>query len=237
MVRAITKQLLESFTNALLPPRCVFCGLSFAGRFVCEGCHHDLPWIANSCERCGSPTAVALPPGTICGRCQKRPPPFEMTLAPLHYDFPIDAAIKALKFGRKLHFAPPLAWLALQKLQPIAHRFDALIPVPLYRWRHATRGFNQADELANHLQRFSGLPIRHCISRVRQTEPQSGLDAATRKRNMSDAFQMIAPPAAERVLIVDDVMTTGETCRAVASVLRRGGIRHVSVLTIAHASP
>ncbi len=230
------KRLGASLANILLPPQCVFCGQSVLGQFVCDGCHHDLPWITNSCERCGTPIATQLPAGTVCGKCQLKPPPFETTLAPLHYDFPIDAAIKALKFGRKLFLAPALASLALEKLLPVADSFDALVPVPLYRWRHATRGFNQAHELAKFLKRCCGLPIRRCVTRARRTAPQSGLNAAARKRNMTRAFVLVDSPACDRILIVDDVMTTGETCRAMASVLREGGVKHVSVLIIAHAS-
>ena len=148
----------------------------------------------------------------------------------------MDAAIKALKFERKLHFAPALASLLLPVLMPELDRFDALVPVPLFRWRRAMRGYNQAHELAKFLRVTTGLPISQCALRARKTEPQSGLDAATRRRNMNGVFQLQHAPECTRPLIVDDVMTTGETCRALASVLIAGGVERVGVLTIAHAS-
>ena len=237
MLTAAAKLIGRHLADLLQPAACVFCGGTRSGKFVCGGCHADLPWIEFACECCGTPLGAPLPAGVVCGRCQQRPPPFYTTIAPLHYDFPLDAAIKALKFERRLYLAPALASLALPRLASLAHNFDALVPVPLYRWRHARRGFNQAQELAKHLHRFTALPIRHCVARTRPTESQSGLDAAMRKSNMSGAFRMIAAPRCQRPLIIDDVMTTGETCRALASTLLAAGVEQVGVLTIAHASP
>ena len=237
MLRIGAKQACARLAELMLPTCCVFCGDKSQGSTVCEDCYRDLPWITHACERCGTPLAAALPAGVICATCQQRPPPFEITIAPLHYDFPVDAAIKALKFQRRLYLAPALASLVSPMLVGRASHYDALVPVPLYRWRHATRGFNQAQELARYFRRLTGLPIRRCVVRTRRTEMQSGLDAATRKRNMYGAFKMIVSPGCKRVLIVDDVMTTGETCRALASALRAGGVEHVGVLTVARASP
>ena len=233
----VAKQTGMRLAERLLPTCCVFCGDTSAGSDVCRGCYRALPWITHACARCGTPLASPLPTGVVCAACQQRPPPFETTIAPLHYDFPVNAVIKAFKFGRKLYLAPALASLALPALVRCANHFEALVPVPLYRWRHATRGFNQAHELAKYFRRCTGLPVRHCAVRTRRTEPQSGLDAVTRRRNMRGAFKLIASPKSKRVLIIDDVMTTGETCRALASALLAGGVEHVGVVAIAHASP
>jgi ComF family protein len=227
---------LSRVVDLLLPASCAFCGVAASEELICQGCLDDLPWVAHACERCGTPVATPLPPGVSCGSCQQRPPPFDTTFAPLHYDFPVDAAIKALKFERRLHLAPALASLMLPVLAPELDRFDALVPVPLYRWRRARRGYNQAHELAKFLRVTTGLPISQRVLRTRNTEPQSGLDAATRRRNMKGVFQLHHPPECARPLIIDDVMTTGETCRALASVLIAGGAERVGVLTIAHAS-
>jgi ComF family protein len=232
----LAKKALSRVADLLLPASCAFCGGPTSSELVCQGCLDDLPWIAHACERCGTPVATSLPPGVTCGICQQRPPPFDATFAPLHYDFPVDAAIKALKFERKLHFAPALASLLLPVLEPELDRFDALVPVPLYRWRRAMRGYNQAHELAKFLRARTGLPISQCAVRTRKTEPQSGLDAATRRRNMKGVFQLQHAPDCARPLIIDDVMTTGETCRALASVLIAGRVERVGILTIAHAS-
>jgi len=237
MFRATASNWIANLVDRLLPTECAFCGERVSARPVCKGCFADLPWITHACACCGTPIASPLPAGVFCGNCQQRPAPFDYTIAPLHYKFPVDAAIKALKFGRRLHMAPALA--ALVEDQPALHAglFDALVPVPLYRWRQAARGFNQAQELAKHIRGFSGLPIRCCVERVRRTEPQSGLDAARRRHNLRQAFRMVAAPQCSHALIVDDVMTTGETCRSLATTLLTAGVERVSVLAIARASP
>ena len=112
---------------------------------------------------------------------------------------------------------------------------DALLPVPLHWWRHATRGFNQADELCRILQKNHKLPLIRNVTRVRATPYQSGLDARSRRRNLRSAFAARGQINARHVLIVDDVITTGETCRQLAKVLRKNGAEKVSVLAIARA--
>lgn len=112
---------------------------------------------------------------------------------------------------------------------------DALLPVPLHPWRHAARGFNQALELARPLARRSGLPLLTITRRVRRTRPQTGLTAAERRRNLRGAFSVTRRLPCRHPLIVDDVMTTGETCSQLARVLLAAGAEDVSVLTAARA--
>jgi len=224
------------YSARLLAVSCVFCGEPTTQQPVCASCWEDMPWIAHACRRCGNPTTTRLV-DVVCASCQQSPPPFFLTIAPLHYEFPLDAAIKALKFRRKLHLVPALSALVMPALAAHVSHFDALIPVPLYRWRHATRGFNQAQELARHVHQWSGLPVSNCVARTRRTAPQSGLDAVARRQNMREAFGLTTALACRYPLIVDDVMTTGETCRALATTLLDGGAERVGVLTIAHASP
>ena len=95
------------------------------------------------------------------------------------------------------------------------------------------RGFNQADELARTLRRKTMLPMLHNVKRIRSTPFQSGLDAAARKRNMLNAFCARTPVTARHVLIVDDVITTGESCRGLAKVLLQAGAAKVSALAVA----
>lgn len=154
--------------------------------------------------------------------------------APLRYAFPVDAAIKALKFRRRLDLAPMLAGLLLPWLAANAGRFDGLVAVPLHRVRNAARGFNQAEELARCLSAKSGLPLRRGAKRRRRTASQSGLAAAARRRNVRGAFVACGAPG-RRPLIVDDVVTTGETCRELARVLLAAGAESVGVVSVARA--
>ena len=160
-------------------------------------------------------------------------PPLTVVAAPLEYAFPIDAALKLLKFHRRLDYTPALGELLWRTLQELPTDIDAVLPMPLHWRRQAMRGFNQAEELARTLRRKALLPMLHKIKRRRSTPFQSGLDAAARKRNMRDAFCARAGVTARHVLIVDDVITTGESCRALAKVLLQAGAAKVSALAVA----
>ena len=228
------RRLGERCVAQILPRTCGLCGAGLATGTICAGCRDDLPWIRRACVRCALPLAGST--DTVCGTCQRREPPFFLAHAPVHYAFPIAAVVKAFKFRRKLYLGRLLADLMRPWLAERRGCFDALIPVPLHRWRHAARGFNQAAELAVHLRATTGLPIRHCVRRVRRTRTQSDLDAAERRRNVKGAFVVAGSPRCRHALLVDDVLTTGETCRELSLVLRRAGVEEVSVLAIARAS-
>lgn len=155
------------------------------------------------------------------------------TLAPLHYQFPIDAMLKSLKFHNRVWVGPAMAELVAPKLANF--EFDVITPLPLHRWRHGIRGYNQAAELAHPLGRYCDKPVRHLLRRVRRTRPQSGLDAATRRQNLRAAFKVRTRCLPERVLLVDDVMTTGATLNEAAATLSRAGVGTVIALAIARA--
>ena len=227
---------IDSLSRHLLPRSCVLCGvLLSAGRF-CNDCLSDLPWIVAACDRCGQPLGAPLPEGTFCVVCQQRAAPFEKAFAPLLYSFPIDSALKALKFNRQLFYAPAFGELLAPLLENLFPEVDSLLPVPLHRRRHASRGFNQADELCRPLQRTSGLPTIGNVCRVRFTKPQTGLEASERRRNMRAAFEVRGTLRFRHPLLIDDVITTGETCRQLAGTLLRAGAEQVSVLAVARAA-
>lgn len=177
-----------------------------------------------------------LPEGTFCVACQRRPLPFDKAFAPLLYSFPVDSALKALKFNNQLFYAPAFGELLIPLQREIFPTVDALSPVPLHRRRHAGRGFNQAAELCRPLQRVSGLPLIDNVRRTRATKPQTGLDSAERRRNMKAAFEVRGILRHRHPLVIDDVITTGETCRQFADALLRAGAERVSVLAVARAA-
>ena len=170
-----------------------------------------------------------------CADCQQQPPQFYAAASPLLYEFPVDMAIKSLKFRRNLYYTPVFAEMMLQQMRLTFADVDVLVPVPLHRWRQALRGFNQALELASTLSRRSGIPVAHNISRARATKTQSGLTAEERRHNLRGAFRVASKLKGHSPLIIDDVMTTGETCNQLAMELLSAGAERVSVLTIARA--
>lgn len=210
--------LLRAIENAVMPRRCVFCGLRTRApeRFICVGCADDLP-------------AIASPP----------PPessPLTCDIAPLAYAFPVDAAIKALKFRRRLFYVPAFADLLCAAADGLPGDIDSVQPVPLHWRRRWFRGFNQAVEIAIPVAKRLRVPLIGNVRRRRATPFQSGLSAKERAQNLRSAFTVKGDVRQYRhVLIVDDVITTGTTVHQVARVLRRAGVNNVSALAIARA--
>ncbi|MGB5688976.1 MAG: ComF family protein [Woeseiaceae bacterium] len=208
---------LSALENAVMPLCCVFCGIRTRPpeNHICAGCDADLP-------------AIDSPPPPVSS-------PLEFEVAPLAYEFPVDAAIKALKFKRCLFYAPALAELLCRECRHLPDDIDAVLPVPLHWRRRWFRGFNQADEIAAPVAKHLGVPMLRTVKRVRATPFQSGLSARERARNLRGAFDVRAALLAHHVLIVDDVITTGATLRQLARVLRRTGVGRVSALAVARA--
>ena len=198
-----------------MPVRCAFCAAKCASfeRFICAGCMQDLPWRTPlfSTEH----------------------PPLTVMAAPLEYAFPVDAALKLLKFQRRCDYVPAFAELLWQLAGEMPPDIDALLPMPLHWRRQAVRGFNQANELGRELQKRCGLPLLCGIRRVRSTPFQSGLDARARRQNLRDAFFARETINAQHVLIIDDVITTGESCNRLAAVVLAAGAEKVSALAVA----
>lgn len=209
--------LLRAFTDAVMPLRCVFCGVRSRGpeKYICTGCDEDLP-------RIDSPS----PPVSS---------PFEAEVAPLAYEFPVDAAIKAFKFQRRLYYAPAFAGLLCDACDQLPDDIDSVLPVPLHWRRRWFRGFNQAHEIAKPVAQKLGVPIVSKVRRKRATPFQSGLSARERAGNLRAAFMARGGFAGQHVLIVDDVVTTGATMRQLARVVLRAGATTVSALTLARA--
>jgi len=153
----------------------------------------------------------------------------------LHYSFPVDVAIKAFKFNRKLFYAAALSELLCSAEKLLPDGVDAVLPVPLHWRRKAQRGFNQATEIAKPLAALLDVPLARGLYRSKATPFQSGLDAKERARNLQNVFTATRTVTHAHVLIVDDVVTTGATLRAVAKVLLRNGVKQVSSLTVARA--
>lgn len=222
---------------AVMPRRCVFCGVSrrHYELAICERCAVDLPWIVEQCATCARPLAATPAVGVVCAECQRRPPPFAAVVAPLAFEFPVDAAIRLFKFHRRLYYADAFGELLCSAALRLPGDIDGLLPIPLHWARHGLRGFNQATELCRPLQKLTGLPLIRNVTRSRRTPYQSGLGARERRRNLADAFAIKGPVRACHVLLVDDVITTGETCSQLARLLIAHGVPRVSVLALAKA--
>lgn len=210
-------RLLAALDDALMPVRCVFCGTrtTDAERHICAGCMEDLPAL------------VSPPPAPDS--------PFVAEISPYAWAFPVDAAIKALKFRRRLFYGPALAQLLCAACAELPPDVDAVLPVPLHWRRKWFRGFNQALEIARPVAGHLGVPLVRNARRRRATPAQSGLSAAARAKNLRAAFGVRGELPYRHVLIVDDVITTGATVRELARVVVEAGAEMVSALAVARA--
>jgi len=232
--------------DLLLPPRCPACGEATGeDRALCPRCWGRLtflvpPW----CRICGLPfelDAGTVGSGAICGGCAARRPSFERLRSALAYDEASRGMILALKHGDRTDTAPALARLLERLVRMEALEADLIVPVPLHRWRLWRRRFNQSALVAGALGRTLGLPVAtDALIRWRATPSQKGLGAAARRRNVGGAFA-VSPRHGERlqgarVLLVDDVVTTGATLAACANALRRAGARSTTALALARVT-
>jgi len=215
----------------LIPGSCLLCAADSAAGLLCPACAADLPQLpATLCPQCGDQTTL----GERCGACLKDPPAFARTLALFRYEFPVDRLIQALKFGHQL---PLAAWFGARLSQIlVAADHDLVLPLPLHPSRLRTRGFNQSLEIARPVARALGVAIDPTLlSRTRATPPQAELPLKERGRNVRGAFACASDLAGKRVLLVDDVMTTGATLREAARILKIHGAGPITVAVAARA--
>ena len=240
------KTLLAALLELFLPRQCAGCGdawLHSNQGFWCGPCLDELPWIESPlCPCCGRPfPGSPSSPDHLCGDCLKSVFLFDSARSATHHEGVVRKRIHQLKFGGQLHWAPPLAELLANVCRREASLgADMILPVPLHVKRLRQRGFNQAGLLAKVLGLRLGLPVRFdVLVRKCWTEPQTRLNREQRLQNVKDAFHV--PDAGtvndRRVLIVDDVYTTGTTLNECTKTLKTAGASEVHALTVCRAIP
>ncbi|MHB2169444.1 ComF family protein [Alsobacter sp. R-9] len=221
------------------PPACVACAAPTAAPHgLCAPCWRAMPWItAPFCQRLGLPFAYDGGAGLVSPAAMARPPVFARARSVARYEGVARDLVHRLKYGDRLDLAPAMgAWMAAAG-QDLLRDSPLLVPVPLHPWRLWRRRHNQASLLAAALGR-RGLAVDHrLLRRRRATRPQVGLTRNERAENLQGAFAVDEARAPRlvgaRVVLVDDVMTTGSTANAAARVLLRAGATEVDVLTFA----
>lgn len=231
---------MKSLLNYFLPRHCLLCDCASIDANLCPGCAGELPRCDSRCAQCALPLPANH--GLICGACLVDPPPWQHALSALDYGYPVPHLVRRFKFQRDLACGAVLQEeLSSAVREHSAQLPDAVLPVPLHRWRHVMRCFNQADLLARAVGRATGVPvISDLLQRRRRTQAQSGLDATGRWRNMRGAFRLNprwSQLPARRLAVVDDVMTTGATMSACCKVLMAAGAREIFVWVAARAPP
>ena len=220
----------ESLLELLFPPACVHCGDS--GNLLCAECV-DLaqPLDRNICRQCALPMEK---PGT-CARCAAERPATDRMLATYQMDGPVRSAVHALKYDGIKAIAPVLGSHMVQMDSLDRLEVDLVAPVPLHSSRLRERGFNQAELLARSVSHSKGWQLDSgVLERKRSTPPQVEAPNETeRAASMRDAFKSPRDLAGERVLLIDDVVTTASTVNSAAAALKRAGASRVTVLALA----
>jgi ComF family protein len=207
---------------------------------VCDQClNAPEPFAAEyACVNCHTPFVNPRPldEDGRCALCRRGLAGFDAAYAFGSYEGPLRKLIQLFKYGKVSTLARPLGQLLSDAL-PRETRFDMVVPMPMHWRRRWSRGFNQAELLADVLSRRLNLRTVKAVRRLKATPPQAGLTAAQRRKNMTGAFRVRNAEVVrgKRILLVDDVFTTGATAAACARTLKRAGASWVAVLTVARA--
>jgi ComF family protein len=234
--------LLEAAVSLLYPPVCTICGERIrAGEYLCDQCETKaVRIVAPFCQTCSEPFEGFITGAFTCANCAHRTIYFDAAVAAYRGRGIVRQIIHELKYGRQIHLRHLVArWLhaALDDERLCGRRFDVIVPVPLHPARQRERGFNQASLLAELLSARTSIPVKPLLERTRYTTTQTALDRSERMENLHNAFRLRknADVRGLRVLLVDDVLTTGSTLNECARVLKRAGALAVHTATAARA--
>lgn len=233
-------RLATGLVDTLLPPLCLSCRVPVDRQgTLCADCWKQVDFLGPPhCTCCGLPFSFEMPEGSLCAACIASPPPYRRLRAATRYSDISRRLILGYKHGDQLHMTPALAgWLDRAGAE-LLDDADLLVPVPLHRWRLLRRRYNQAALLALALGQRRGIPVAaDALVRTRHTRSQGGLRRRQRLTNLAGAVAVPevrrAQVAGRRVLLIDDVVTTGATAAACARALLAAGAAQVAVLALA----
>ena len=226
----------NKFLNILFPETCPVCSKKSRDHQIapiCSECWNSIgPYTGAMCQRCGKP--LVSDSSTFCGGCLESEPAFVSARSFGLYDGVLRKAINHLKYYGRRRLAGPLAEMMIGMQLPQA---DTVIPVPLHKSRHRQREFNQSALFARHVARnLNAALIINSLTKIRDTAPQVGLSYKERVKNVRNAFGTENKDniAGKKIILVDDVVTTGSTIRECAKVLKKTGASRVYVVSLAH---
>lgn len=235
-------EVLQRLLHLVLPVECAGCGITLADDpvpFFCRSCWAGVtPLSGPACPRCGrpfpSPVSLRFSPEHLCGPCRTRRPAYTKAWSLYPYTPPLQDALRLFKYHGKVALADTLGQLLQASILP--PRVDLLMPVPIHPARLREREFNQSLLLADRMNRTLRLPLSFDnLIRLRPTPPQTTLSRSARLKNLRHVFAVRRPDEVRerRILLIDDVFTTGTTVNECAKTLRKAGAADVYVCTLA----
>ncbi|MBE5738906.1 MAG: ComF family protein [Clostridiales bacterium] len=213
--------------------RCVFCGKEIGGEMsICADCYATLPFITGrSCNKCGGRVILE----DVCIDCSREEHRFTKCFSICDYDDKMRGIILAFKQGGKKYIGEALAKVVYDKYLQLGVDFDIIIPMPIHPSREKERGFNQSIVLCKELMERTSLVNVAIVTKVKDTPHQTGLSRENRKTNLIGAFEVVDKTAikGKRILVVDDIYTTGSTMSVLSDVLLKAGAESVYGLCLA----
>lgn len=239
-VAAIARLVTTVCLNAILPPRCLRCrvGVDRPGA-LCATCWEAIDFLAPPmCVVCGYPFELEPAEGPVCGACMRRRPAYDRARSVMAYDAGSRDLVLGFKHADRTEGAPAYATWMARAAADLLDDIGLIAPVPLHRWRLLKRRYNQSALLANRMGRRTGIRVApELLVRRRNTPSQGAMTTDGRWRNVQGVFGVhprhTGRITGQRVLLVDDVLTTGATVEACARALRKAGAAGVDVVTLA----
>ena len=228
----------ETAKDIVFPPHCYECGGRLGAGWLCEACSDRIVRIEPPfCRVCSKPFATASSGDFVCMDCRSMAFHFRCVVVPLHYGGTIRDMIHGLKYHSQTWLAKPLGQFLGGALTDsrLPDGIDAFVPVPLHAVRHRERGYNQALLLARELSAGAGIPVLSALQRSRPSVSQTEFNRRQRMQNLRDAFgiRQNVSVKQKKIVLVDDVLTTGVTLNECARVLLQAGASSVHALAVA----
>lgn len=231
------KKILNEFFSFFAGEICYICKKK--PTFICDDCVNKLPYLLDSyCNMCLSYLGNNIKNDLYCGECLKKPPLFKRAFAIFWYEGEIKEIMHEMKFKNKFFYVKNLMNIqrdAIDKIFKDIENIEAIVPIPLSNKRKLERGYNQSLLIAKELSKITGIPVNNNILKKKDIPPQIALSREDRFKNVKGAFYMEKKNCFDKIILVDDIITTTATIREAAKALKKGGCNEIYVFALCRA--